>query len=948
MAGHLGNRATLQFIARFSPGHRLAHIKVWLGCTFFLSGYLFFEDPRTGERRNLRAKISSPTHSAQITRTPLLSFFSQRVCLDSVTSPPALFRQVYNTPGIFLSVIFTSSLSQGSIIILISPLWKNVYSHGSPIDSSLDISPLPKRTEGSTFACSRDFQSNSGGKPSSKGRGRENGRGRGGKKQNGSGRLTKSKLPSLATKRRHFITREEIEGHIKKTFQSIEEFADVHKQATDVEFVSQTKPIREHNESETSFHAWVMAAPPEDAQNLGFIFRVEITSRDEIANLLPNIGDMCEVAIEHGSEWSALFYAERTSDLIPVHAELVEYPEFKVLNIDPKWAEVLRKKIPGNPNLNKLQHGDPNHVNIRIQLHLSYTTYNAETKALSHIQRGASCFQRRAFELLVLLSEPKSATDLSMVYPYMVDSEKISCEKLKSKLPKMYGDLDDDQRHAYRKLGNIPEGVFLLPGVAGSGKTRWCLSVAALAQAGDSIAKALYLLDVNKSLDDAASKWSSECLSGRRRLRRVWRMSQNGARMTNTALRLDEAACQFFRTSAHLDEFEKIRRFLDIGNISPRDWGDQHRLVFKESRELIEEIYRQVLKEADFIAATPVAAFCHFGGMFEPDLVFFDEAAHARELSTLIAISFFSPHAWFFVGDWHQTSPYVGHSDRTNVITHRLLTNHRSLGGLHRLPSNLFYDGSMNSKQQDDCIPHSLTYLRDFFLKFRGTATPPSPREISDGMSKAYPVSTVPRFVVDLESRPKHALKSFWNIKNHNWVMSRVSELLDDPMFLQTDCSTPETILILSLFGDSFQKYRSALDKTFDTTKRLRVEARTLGTAQGVEADVVFIDMVKDKPSPFSNDKKCLCVALTRARQAEVIMMGRGMAGLDLRARDRFQFDHDNLQAIYNGCLGGEHGTLLRALWLVKHLKKSEDDVKLPTPIEKAEGGIISQEDPAI
>ncbi|KAK4219022.1 P-loop containing nucleoside triphosphate hydrolase protein [Rhypophila decipiens] len=444
----------------------------------------------------------------------------------------------------------------------------------------------------------------------------------------------------------------------------------------------------------------------------------------------------------------------------------------------------------------------------------------------------------------------------------------------------MYGDLDDDQRHAYRKLGNIPEGVFLLPGVAGSGKTRWCLSVAALAQAGDSIAKVLYLLDVNKSLDDAASrmvrlykdlgmnkkvirmlKWPKEIKKGME-MEEIRRGQQGFADDEYRVPTLDEAACQFFRTRAHLDEFEKVRRFLDIGNIRPRDWSDQHRLVFKESRELIEEIYRQVLKKADFIATTPVAAFCHFGGMFEPDLVFFDEAAHARELSTLIAISFFTPLAWFLVGDWHQTSPYVGHSGK-------------------------------------ECAQLHLSLLE--------------------------------------------RIKRFWNPSNHNWVMSRVRELLGDPMFLQTDCSKPGTILILSLYGDSFQKYRSALDKTFDTTKRSRVEARTLGTAQGAEADVVFIDMVKDIPSPFSNDQKRLCVALTRARQAEVIMMTSGMAGLyrpdkfkfypNNKYPDRFKFYPDNLQAIYQGCLHGKHGTLLLY---------SEDDAKLPDPVENDEGAIIS------
>lgn len=65
-------------------------------------------------------------------------------------------------------------------------------------------------------------------------------------------------------------------------------------------------------------------------------------------------------------------------------------------------------------------------------------------------------------------------------------------------------EFDRHQREAYNKPVNIPEGVLFLPGAAGSGKTRWCLSVTAMAPAGNPSAKVLDLLVVDKPLDDVA------------------------------------------------------------------------------------------------------------------------------------------------------------------------------------------------------------------------------------------------------------------------------------------------------------------------------------------------------------------------------------------------------------------------------------------------------------
>lgn len=55
-----------------------------------------------------------------------------------------------------------------------------------------------------------------------------------------------------------------------------------------------------------------------------------------------------------------------------------------------------------------------------------------------------------------------------------------------------------------------------------------------------------------------------------------------------------------------------------------------------------------------------------------------------------------------------------------------------------------------------------------------------------------------------------------------------------------------------------------------------RCEARTIDTCQGGEADIVFLDMVRSDATDFTDDPNRLNVAITRARQGEIIMMHPG------------------------------------------------------------------------
>ncbi|KAK0613122.1 P-loop containing nucleoside triphosphate hydrolase protein, partial [Bombardia bombarda] len=476
-------------------------------------------------------------------------------------------------------------------------------------------------------------------------------------------------------------------------------------------------------------------------------------------------------------------------------------------------------------------------------------------------------------------------------------------------------ELDTDQWTAYMRLKSIPRGVCIVPGGAGAGKTRWSLLVAAMAQMRRPT-KVLYLIDINKPLDDTASKmmriykdlgmkknvirmlkWPRELEKNgiEQKIREVEAQNKETEAGSEKSTKgkhedefrpptLDEAACRHYMANKHTGKYSGVGYFLGIREIVAHDPV----LRFSQGPEnfsyAMKNLYRDVLGEADFIATTPVAAFCHFDGMFKPDLVFLDECGHARELSTLIPIAFFDPAAWFFVGDYRQTSPYVGCRDEecdplhmsmmeriaksgpTPLIRTQLLTNHRAWGDLQRLASQLFYGGRMRSDRPDgENFPASLRNLHEYFESFRTEQDFQAER------------SRVPRFVVHAGGREEEVCRSFWNPTHHQWVMNCVMQLLHAPWFLQTDGSAKGTILIVSPYREGADKYKAAVEAIEPPEMRERVQARTVGTVQGAEADVVFVDMAKQRASPHTNDPKRLCVALTRAKQAEIIMMSERM-----------------------------------------------------------------------
>lgn len=206
-------------------------------------------------------------------------------------------------------------------------------------------------------------------------------------------------------------------------------------------------------------------------------------------------------------------------------------------------------------------------------------------------------------------------------------------------------------------------------------------------------------------------------------------------------------------------------------------------------------------------------------------------------------------------------------ADRAGAVPHSLLINHRAYGGLQQLASNMFYKKKMISGHADDKLfPPSVQHLQRYLERF-----------LDPGQT-----CREPRLIVFSPRRSEVKVGTSWFNEDHGcWVMDRVMELLQDPSFRQVGRTDRGTILIIAPYKEAYMRYKKSiknLPQTFQARLGVeaRLEARTIDTVQGGEADFIFLDLVRSSATDFTDDPNRLNVALTRARQAEVILMHPG------------------------------------------------------------------------
>lgn len=192
-------------------------------------------------------------------------------------------------------------------------------------------------------------------------------------------------------------------------------------------------------------------------------------------------------------------------------------------------------------------------------------------------------------------------------------------------------------------------------------------------------------------------------------------------------------------------------------------------------------------------------------------------------------------------------------------------------GNLQELASELFYDGLlMSGIPETERFPDTLCHLQQWLSKVTGGKE-----------------CTVPRVLIShrgsMEVREK---SSFYNPVHEAFIQKRCYELLQDSKFQRVDQpDKPGRILIITPYKAALLRYErfikvlpSEFQARLDIELRFKaMEVRTVDSAQGHEADFVFVDTVRTKSSGFLNDPKRLCVMLTRARVGEMVLMHEGM-----------------------------------------------------------------------
>jgi regulator of nonsense transcripts 1 len=179
---------------------------------------------------------------------------------------------------------------------------------------------------------------------------------------------------------------------------------------------------------------------------------------------------------------------------------------------------------------------------------------------------------------------------------------------------------------------------------------------------------------------------------------------------------------------------------------------------------------------------------------------------------------------------------------RANPDMPSLLINHRAQGNLHQPASSMFYGSKMIPAVKPEtpgAIPPSTEHLRKTYIM---------PLKSSQKKQVSRMLAVLVGFEFDREE--SRIQGSLFNHAHQNWVKQLVIRLIKDPLFLQTNGKDRGTILIMSPYKRSVIEYSKMINdlrrKTPAVLNGCILEARTVDTAQGHEADVVILDFVSD------------------------------------------------------------------------------------------------------
>ncbi|OAQ68585.1 nonsense-mediated mRNA decay protein 1 [Pochonia chlamydosporia 170] len=742
------------------------------------------------------------------------------------------------------------------------------------------------------------------------------------------------------------------------TFPIQDEFIFRHENGTEIELYNEQRLLQDLNERQQQFRSWVIAPldnlttaftkpwlllvqTPESLDMKGFPTTTD-RFRIDMVSTVKRMGDEYSLVHLPATRIPNPFESVETMQ----HPRISVFAAFKV-DVPRSWINsagdnveldlMSAIRIGSGTDVTEIALRESDCQLLTIEWDVMSVTFEAELDALRYFvnekklkDKGPTMKSQRAFHMIQNFhSSWKDFYDLHKDFPQL-NNPNLAKYGVPTEILQRYNAFNEDHLRALNGLQQIPNGLYFVNGCPGSGKTEWNMILAGLIQCSMAQkrrkrrAPILFLVDINKAVDDAAKRYYSLCHRAGVKLRIVrmhgWplemresaKLNASGAtakqdnsvvpdfthrflviaglakhttlsRNSNAVPTLDEAAWEYFEENKDMFAgLQKLLGKLDGGvALATTDW--------KHIRSHVSRLYHAVLTRTDFVATTPVAASGRFSKFFQPDIIFVDEASHARELTTLIPLAYFTPKAWIFTGDVKQTQPFVrdaretgkqiglrfnpfaqqlqlstmARADHVDAINSRLLINKRAFGNLHRLPSAMFYEGKMISGYTDASrYPESVAHLTKYLQKLNNG------RYLGEN-----------RIIVNMESSSEDKRReSYWNPVHHGWVLSQVENLLQDEGFRDLrDRETGGAIMIATPYSTAVKEYHAAV-KRWPESWQSRVQVLTVDKAQGNEADVVFLDMVRTTTAGFMDDPKRLNVAITRARQGEIIMMRKAMA----------------------------------------------------------------------
>ncbi|KAF4965320.1 hypothetical protein FSARC_6866 [Fusarium sarcochroum] len=741
---------------------------------------------------------------------------------------------------------------------------------------------------------------------------------------------------------------------------SVQTYKQRHEEGTLIEMRNEEEVLKRFNNMRTQFKAWPIAPIPGllNSFTRSWLFLVPIPKPSEdliFPGLTENFRIDMEISIQLPDGTYSLVNLPATrisnpyedADNLPCERvakcacfKVEIYRSWKNSEGDHVEIDLMASMQTASAldDFESLTLAEARHQKITITWDIFSNTFEAELEALRRLTQDSQSESRQlslkakaAFEMILdLKGSDKTYVDLHGIFPHLNNP----CHpehRIRRTILARFNSFNRDHKAAFNGLKNIPNGLYFVNGCPGAGKTEWNIVVSALIQskrrpgAAKRYNPILFLVDLNKTVDDAADRYYNLCKAAGLRLRIIrmhgWpyemrnssKLSTTTAsqsqepeqgtdftkkflatmninnnahveRNTNKAPTLDEVAWEYYEK--HKDGgflvLKKLLTRMDAGEVlNHDDW--------KTLRRQVSKLYIAVLKQTDFIATTPVAAYGGFSKLFKPDVIFIDEAPHARELTTLIPIAYFEPIAWILTGDVNQTRPFVksgdsrdarkkglefnpyaaqmrlslmARADKVGAINGRLLINKRAYGNLYKLPSDLFYGKQMTSGYKtEEQYPTSVHYLKTYLEGF-------------DEGRKLKENRAVIALTTSKEETQSH---SFWNPSHHAWVMAQTTRLLQDPAFQSvTNTHEPGRIMIQTPYSVAMRQYINEV-KQWPSEWQDRVEVLTVDKAQGNQADVVFLDMVRTTKPGFMDEAQRMNVAITRARQAEIILMHYAM-----------------------------------------------------------------------